>query len=183
MSSQQDKHQPKNREPTIKTQPQKQKLPKKPTKSSHFSKVLAPHRLMFQQRLVTSEFPLAALAARRRPGEARQGQDVRRRRRRRGRRGGPRRVAEDVAEAGAGGEIGVGLAQGTANVLGWWLYESGCYIWLNNMIYVHMYMWTNVFMYKSKYVHMYICTYVWMYICKYANMYICIYVNMYVCIN
>lgn len=60
-------------------------------------------------------------AARRRPRQRWQRQEILRRRRDRGVM--PWNVAEDVAEGGAGGEICVGLAQGTANFLddlGWY---------------------------------------------------------------
>lgn len=98
---------------------------------------------MFQQCLVTSEFPLAAKAARRRPRQRWQRQEVLRRRRH-DRGVVPWNVAEDVAEGGAGGEICVGLAQGTANFLDdlGWTWDGMGYVWIWELILylIHSYM-------------------------------------------
>lgn len=104
ISSQQDKNQQTNTTKRIKQNMKKTKTTPKTTATKILNfpkKALAPHgRLMFQQCLVTSEFPLAAKAARRRPRQRWQRQEILRRRRDRGIM--PWNVAEDVAEGGAG---------------------------------------------------------------------------------
>ena len=104
---------------------------------------------MFQQCLVTSEFPLAAKAARRRPRKRWQRQEILRRRRDRGIM--PWNVAEDVAEGGAGGEICVGLAQGTANFLddlGWYglCLNLRVDIIFNSFIYNYLYIYIRLWL-------------------------------------